>query len=61
MKKILSNITLLIFGIVFFTAGFLSSPLIENKVFNIPPLISGICAGISIFIIVYFYNTYKKN
>ena len=52
-KKILLDLRLLLFAIPSVCFGWLSSPLLENKMFDIPALFSGFLAAPSLLIVPY--------
>jgi len=52
-KKILLDLRLLIIAIPSFITGFLSSPFVENKIFDIAPVLSGISGAPALLIILY--------
>lgn len=52
-KKILLDLRLLVIAIPSFIAGFLSSPFVENKIFDIDPILSGMSGAPALLIIPY--------
>jgi len=52
-KKILLDLRLFIILVPLFVAGFLSAPFVQNKFFDISPILSGICAAPALVIILY--------
>lgn len=52
-KKILLDLRLLLFAIPSVCFGWLSSPFVENKMFDIPALFSGFLAAPALLIVPY--------
>ena len=52
-KKILLDLRLLLFAIPSVCFGWLSSPFLENKMFDIPALFSGLLAAPALLIVPY--------
>ena len=53
MRKLLISLILSILNIPMFFVGWICAPFVENKAFDMPPFISGVCVGFSILIMLY--------
>ena len=52
-KKILLDLRLIVIAIPSYIVGFLCSPFVEKKFFDVHPFLSGVCGGYVLFIIIY--------
>lgn len=57
-KKILLDIRLLVICVPAIIAGWFSSPIIDEPVWNINPFLSGICSAAALMISVYLFASW---